>query len=106
MYCPKQVPMIAHSSSTKIWRQIDAWKRCLNGSTITVQAPTSDPKLAAMGNQINLHHCFTCACSLSNKAGPAVEKAVIMQENRETSSLIAKPLQHLLHAVCKFRTTS
>ena len=65
-------------------------------------APTSDPKLAARGNQIDLHHCFTCACSLSNKAGPAVEKAVIMQENRWTSSLIAKPLQHLLHAVCKF----
>ena len=33
-------------------------RRCLKGSTISVQVPTQDAKLAARGYRINLHHRF------------------------------------------------
>ena len=38
-----------------------ARRRCLNGSTISVQAPIQDARLAARGYQINLHCHFTHA---------------------------------------------
>ena len=62
-YCPRQAPMGARSSSTKIWGWAVTRRRCLNGPTISAQAPTQDAKLTARGYQINLHCRFARASS-------------------------------------------
>ena len=67
LYCPRQAPMVARSSSTKNWGWVVAWRGCLNGSTILY---TPDEKLAARVYQINLHHCFAI------EGSPMVVKAV------------------------------
>ena len=71
-YCPRQAPMGARSSSTKIWRWAVTRRRCLNGSTIPAQEPTLDVKLAAMG--LNWLASSVCFCFI--KASPTVEKAI------------------------------
>ena len=64
--------MGARSSNAKISGWAVTQRRCLNGSTIPAQGPTSDAKLAAMGrNRLasSIHPCFI-------EASPTVEKAV------------------------------
>ena len=72
LYCPGQAPMGTHSSSTKIWAWVVTQRRCLNVSTISMQGPTPDVKLDAMGPNwlaLFLRPCFV-------KASPTVEKNV------------------------------
>ena len=57
-YCSKQALMGARSSSVKNWGWAVTQRMSLNGSTIPVQGPTPDVKLAARGYQIDLHRCF------------------------------------------------
>ena len=47
LYCLRQAPMNTCSSSIKIWGWAFVQKRCLNGSTIPMEVPTSDAKLTA-----------------------------------------------------------
>ena len=47
LYCPGQAPMGTRSSNTKNRGWAVARRRWLNGSTIPVQVPTTDAKLAA-----------------------------------------------------------
>ena len=58
-YCPVQELMVACSSSPKNWEWVVTWRRCLNGPTIPVQAPTRDSKLADSRYWIDLRCSFT-----------------------------------------------
>ena len=55
--------MGARSSSTKNWGWEVTRRGCLNGSTVPVQAPTTDAKLVARVYQIDLHRGFARASS-------------------------------------------
>ena len=86
-YCPKQAPMDACSSSTKIWEWVVTRRKWLNGSTNPEQEPTLDAKLATMGPNrlvLSVRPCFV-------KASPTVEKAVaIVLQSGQSCSLNAK----------------
>ena len=72
------------AQAPKNWRwavQINTQKRCLNGSTLPVQAPTQDAKLAARGYTFDFHCRFV-------------------------HTLVINPLQCLSLAVRKFYSVS
>ena len=83
------MPVGARSSSTKNWGWPVAQRRCLNGSTILVQAPTLDAKLAAKGY-------------LLCQGQPNSEESSIVVESRSTCSPVAKHLQRSSLAVWEF----
>ena len=87
--------MGARSLNTKYWGWAFVRRRCLNGSTIPVQVPTLDAKLAARGYQIDLH------C----RGQPNGRESYIALESRPTCNLVPKFPQRLLLAVCKFCAT-
>ena len=99
-YCPKQAPMGARSSSTKIWRWAVTRRMCLNGSTIPEQGPTPDAKLAAIGpNRLasSVRLCFV-------EASPPVDKAVsCYRADRLVALLLSFHSVQLSPAVHEFR---
>ena len=70
LYCPVQAPMSAHSSSPKNRGWALTWRRRLNNPTISVQAPTPDPKLADRGYWVDSLRSFARA-SLFRQTRPA-----------------------------------
>ena len=78
--------MGACSSSTENWGWVVTQSRCLNGPTISTQAPTQDTKLATRGYRINL----LVASPMPSQGQPDSEKYFIVLESRQTHSLIAK----------------
>ena len=98
-YCPEQAPMGAHSSSVKIWGWAVTWRTRLNGSTIPMQGPTQDAKLAAMG----LNGLGSSVRQLFVEASPTVEKAAsCYKADRLVASLLSfRSIQSSL-AVRKF----
>ena len=82
--------MGAHSSSVKIWGWAVTQRKCLNGSTIPVQGPTLDAKLAPMGqNQLasSVRPCFV-------ETSLTVEKAVsCYRVDRLVASLLLPHIQ-------------
>ena len=82
-YCPKQAPMGTRSSSAKKWGWAVTQKRCLNGSTIPMQGPIPDAKLAARVYRI-------IASSVLRRGQPDSGESCVMLQSRPTCSLIAK----------------
>ena len=78
--------MGARSSSTKNRGWAVTRRRCLNGSTITTQAPTQDVKVAAREYRIDLHHHFA---HVSLKPADSGESCVVL-ESGPTRSLVNK----------------
>ena len=82
--------MGAHSSSAKIWGWAVTRRKCLNGSSIPVQGPAPDAKLAAMGpNRLasSVRPCFV-------ETSPTVEKAVsCYRADQLVSSLLFPHIQ-------------
>ena len=80
-YCPRQAPVGTHIvSQLKRWKYEGGLLRCFKDSTIPLQGPTLDAKLATMVYQINLHcraHPDSGDCCNVLQSGP-------------TRSLIAK----------------
>ena len=94
--------MGARSSSTKNWGWVVTQKRCLNGPTISTQAPTQDTKLAAREYRINL----LVALPMLSQGQPDSEKCCIVLESGQTCSLVAKLPQGSLLAICEFHATN
>ena len=74
----------------------------MNDSSISLQVPTLDAKLAARGYRIDLHHRFARA-SLSRPEGG---ESCIMLENGLNRSLVAKLTQRSSLAVGEFHAAS
>ena len=83
--------MDACSSNTKNWGRVAAWRKCLNGSTIPVQAPT---KLSASS---------LCPCFVFSPKRPAQRwrKLIELKIDRPVAQL-----RHSSHAVCKIPAVS
>ena len=81
------------SPSTNNWEWAVARRRCLNGSTIPLQAPIPDAKLASKGTE-SIHLC----CPHK----PNGWESCIVLESGPSLSLVAKLLQCLSLAVHKF----
>ena len=86
--------MGACSSGFKIWGWAVTRRTHLNGSTIPMQGPTPDAKLAAM----ELNGLASSVRQLFVKASPTVEKSCTMLRNGPTHSLVAKFPQRLVVA--------
>ena len=99
-YSPEQVPMGACSLSVKIWGWAVTRRTRLNDSTIPMQGPTPDAKLAAMG----LNGLASSVCLWFVEASPTVEKAVSCYKvDKLVASLLSfRSVQSSL-AVCEFR---
>ena len=76
-YCPRQAPV---HLQLKRWNYEGGLLQCLKDSTIPLQGPTLDAKLATMVYQINLH-CW---------AHPNSGDSCNVLQSRLTRSLIAK----------------
>ena len=85
-YCPKQAPMGARSSTAKKWGWAVTRRRCLNGSTIPMQGPTPDAKLAARVYRI-------VASSVLHQGQPDSGESSVVLQSWPTRSLVAKFLQ-------------
>ena len=86
-YCPRQATM-GTCSSSKNWGWAVARKRCLNDSTIPMQVPTSDAKLAVRGYWIDL----LVALPMLRQRQPDSGESFIVLEYTLTHSLAAKLL--------------
>ena len=96
----QQVPKGARSSSAKIWGWAVTRRRCLNSSTVSMQGPTANAKLTAMGlNGLasSVGPCFV-------EASPTVEKVVLCYKAVQliASLLSFRSIQSSL-AVCEYR---
>ena len=96
LYCPGQAPMGARGSSTKIWGWVVTRRKCLNGSTIPKQGPTSDAKLAAMGP----NRQFVCASSRQARQWRRLCRAT---KQTDSASLLSFRSVQSSPAICKFR---
>ena len=99
-YCPGQAPLVAHSSSTKNWGWVVAWRGCLNGSTIPVQSLHPRWEVSSQGVP------NWPASSLCHWGKPDGGESCIMLERGSTHSLVPKLPQHSSLAVCKFLAAS
>ena len=82
-YSPEQALMGARSSSTKIWGWAVTQRKCLNGSTIPEQGPTSDAKLAAM-------HGAELICIVGSSGQPDSGEGCMVLQSGPTCSIVAK----------------